>query len=65
LTVVNLYPYRSPHPAECRRRTAWDRNGRDWYARDALQKNAGIVAEQAKKAAMVVAAWGAAAWDLD
>jgi hypothetical protein len=65
LTVVNLYPYRSPHPAECRRWANWENNGPDWHARHALQKNTGIVAEEAKRAAMVVAAWGATAWDQD
>jgi hypothetical protein len=65
LTVVNLYPYRSPHPSECRRWAHWENNGPDWYARNALQRNAAIVAEQAKIAAMVVAAWGATAWDGD
>jgi hypothetical protein len=65
LTVVNLYPYRSPHPWECRRWANWQNNGPDWSAREALQKNTTIVAVHGQRAAMVVAAWGATAWDLD
>jgi hypothetical protein len=64
-TVVNLYPFRSSSPAECRRWADWENNGPDWYARDALQNNAAIVAREAKDAAMIVAAWGGSAWDTD
>jgi hypothetical protein len=61
-TVVNLYPFRSPHPSECRK---WADRGPDWSVRDALMNNASVVAENAKKAHMIVAAWGTNAWDSD
>jgi hypothetical protein len=59
LTVVNLYPIRTPQPANCRR---WARSR---TARRALQRNAAIVADEAKRATLVVAAWGRCAWDAD
>jgi hypothetical protein len=62
LSVVNLYPFRSPSPAECRRWATWW-NREDWYARDALQQNEQVVARTAKSADLVVAAWGAGTWD--
>jgi hypothetical protein len=62
-TAVNLYPFRSPDPAECRRWANWESNGPDWQARDALQRNIAIVARESKRAARVVAAWGSIAWD--
>lgn len=62
-SAVNLYPFRSSSPAECRRWAAWEGNGPDWHARDAIHANVGIVASEAKSAALVVACWGAAAWD--
>jgi hypothetical protein len=65
LTVVNLYPFRSPNPAACRRWADWTNNGPDYYARDALMRNLDIVAERAREATLVVVAWGATAWDDD
>ena len=62
LCVVNLYPFRSSSPAECRRWAAWKNNGPDWDARDVLQKNALTVGALAQRAALTVAAWGAATW---
>lgn len=62
-TAVNLYPYRSSSPAACRLWADWERNGPDWYARDDIMANIDVVAREAKKAAMVVACWGASAWD--
>jgi hypothetical protein len=56
-TVVNLYPFRSPHPAACRR---WA--GTQTVQR-ALRRNAKIVARETKNATLVVAAWGVSAWD--
>ena len=63
LIVVNLYPFRSSKPAECRRWAEWDQNGPDYYARDALHRNKDVVALAAKRSALVVAAWGAGNWD--
>lgn len=56
--AVNLYPFRSPNPAECRRWADWENNGPDWYARDDLHRNVARVAEVAKEADRVVACWG-------
>jgi hypothetical protein len=58
-TVVNLYPFRSPYPADCRR---WA--GTRTVQR-ALRRNAKIVARETMNAAVVVAAWGVSAWDSD
>jgi hypothetical protein len=64
-TVVNLYPYRSPYPSECRKWANWDSAPPNWSIRDALQQNTSLIARHAKAAAMVVAAWGGNAWDSD
>ena len=64
-TAVNLYPFRAANPAECRRWADWESNGPDWYARDDLMHNAGVVAREAKNAGLVVACWGAIATDAD
>lgn len=63
LTVVNLYPYRSSRPTECRRWAECDRIASGRHVRDALRKNTAIIAREAKRAAVVIAAWGASAWD--
>jgi hypothetical protein len=65
LAVVNLYPFRSPKPEECRQWANKEKNDPDRRVRDVLQRNAALVAEEAKRAEKVVAAWGAAAWDPD
>lgn len=62
-TAVNLYPFRTPDPQACRDWANWDRNGPDWYVRDALMMNEGIVAQEAKRADIVIACWGAIALD--
>jgi hypothetical protein len=61
--AVNLYPYRSPNPDECRRWARYEENGPDWWARDRLMQNEMIVAQEAKSAQIVVACWGAIAQD--
>lgn len=61
--AANLYPFRSPDPKACRAWADYEKNGPDWYARDCLQANIGIVAREAKKADIVVACWGAIAQD--
>lgn len=65
LTVVNLYPFRSAHPRACRLWSNWESRGPDYYARDRLQQNLCIVAEEAKRSQLAIAAWGAGAWDGD
>ncbi|GEP06464.1 DUF1643 domain-containing protein [Methylobacterium oxalidis] len=61
-TAVNLYPFRSSTPAACRAWSRWQENGPDWYVRDVIQENLGIVVREAKAAALVVPCWGAGAW---
>lgn len=61
--AVNLYPFITSSPAECRRIADWEKNGPDWYARDAIQSNLDVVVHEAKRAAIVIACWGAIAWD--
>lgn len=58
LVVVNLYPFRSPTPADCRQWADWESTGPDWHIRDVIEHNRGIVAREAKKAHAIVAAWG-------
>jgi hypothetical protein len=62
-TAVNLYPFVSSSPAECRRRADWQNNGPDWHARDMLHHNVDVGAAAAKAADRVIAYWGAIAWD--
>ncbi|BAQ44341.1 DUF1643 domain-containing protein [Methylobacterium aquaticum] len=62
-TAVNLYPFRSSSPAECRSWSRWQDNGPNWHVRDVIQENLGVVVEEAKRAAVVVACWGAGTWD--
>lgn len=61
--AVNLYPFRAADVRECRRWAAWDRKPEDWYARDRIHDNMGVVACEAKQADIVVACWGALATD--
>lgn len=61
--AVNLYPFRSPSPADCRRWADWENNGPDWHARDRLHQNVDVLAHEAKRAELVVACWGAGCWD--
>ncbi|MER2263543.1 DUF1643 domain-containing protein [Methylobacterium oxalidis] len=63
-TAVNLFPYRSASPAACREWARPAMAGLDWYARDVLHfNNLPTVVRDAKQAALVVACWGAGAWD--
>lgn len=57
--AVNLYPLRTPDVRECTRWAQFEKNGPDWYARDAIHENIGVVAREAKRADLVVACWGA------
>ena len=61
--AVNLYPFRAADPDACRRWADWEKNGPDWYARDAIQQNFDVVAMEAKAAGLVVACWGNLASD--
>jgi hypothetical protein len=63
LVAVNLFPLRTPDVKECARWAAWDKNGPDWWARDRIHQNMGVVAREAKRAAIVVACWGALCTD--
>lgn len=61
--AVNLYPFRSPNIAACRRWADWQNNGPDWSVRDRFMDNLYRAANEAQRAALIVACWGAAAWD--
>ena len=61
----NLYPYRSSDPKKCREWANWEKHGPDWWARDRINQNLRVVAAEAKKANIVVACWGAIAYDTD
>jgi hypothetical protein len=56
-TVVNLYPFRSTLPAECR---AWAAS--DPRATRRIRENDRAIAALAEDAAAIVAAWGAVPW---
>ena len=49
-SAVNLYPFCTSSPAECRKRASWEGNGPDWHARDAIHANASYVVQTAKAA---------------
>jgi hypothetical protein len=63
LVGVNLYPLRTSKPEAVRRWADWQSHGPDWGTRDVLLENVDIVAREAKRAALVVACWGAIARD--
>lgn len=61
--AVNLYPFCTSSPAECRKRADWH-NTDDWFARDQmLMTNLPHVIEVAKAADQVFVCWGNIAWD--
>lgn len=61
--AVNLYPFCTSSPAECRKRADWHLTD-DWYARDQLiMTNLPHVVEVAKAAHQVFVCWGNIAWD--
>lgn len=61
LTVVNLYPFRSSSPKECKAWAKdWDKR-QAWEVRDALMFNLNYVNHYANLASKVVLAWGAGA----
>jgi hypothetical protein len=57
-TVVNLYPFRSTLPAECR---AWALGDQAAVLRR-IRRNDDMIARAARAATAVVAAWGTVAW---
>jgi len=64
VTVVNLYPYRSPDPEKCKEWATTRDRKLTRVVEDAMRRNAAIVAEHCRAASMVVAAWGNNPWDL-
>lgn len=63
LVVVNLFPFRTSSPRMCRAWADWESGGPDWWVRDLIYfRNLPLILEQAEKADLVVAAWGAAEW---
>lgn len=61
--LVNLYPFISPDPVECRR-IVERIDGGDWWVRDRLHfENLPFVVRRAKAADQVFVCWGAIAWD--
>ncbi|CAM5515904.1 hypothetical protein SSCI18S_03813 [Sphingobium scionense] len=61
--AVNLYPFCTSSPAECRKRADWHLTD-DWYARDQMiMTNLPYVAKVAKEADQVFVCWGNIAWD--
>lgn len=61
--AVNLYPFCTSSPAECRRKADWHKTD-DWYSRDQLiMTNLPHVGKVAKEADQVFVCWGNIAWD--
>lgn len=58
LVVVNAIPLRSPKPAAAIEMTNWDKT-QDWWARDRLHQNIGIIVAEVERAGAVLLAWGA------
>ena len=63
LVVVNLYPFRTASPRECRQIAEEMDNDSVLRYEEELMTNAEIVAEEAGSAWKVIAAWGQSAWD--
>lgn len=62
--AMNLYPFCTSSPAECREITRRIYAGLDWGARDDLHfVNLPLLVEKAKAADQVFVCWGAIAWD--
>ena len=61
--AVNLYPFCTSSPVECRRKADWHQTD-DWYARDQmLMTNLPHVVKVAKESAQIFVCWGNIAWD--
>lgn len=62
--AVNLYPFITPSPQECRRIAEWHKRD-DWWARDAMMHNLSYLCGIVEQAAKVFVCWGNIAWDQD
>lgn len=63
--AVNLYPFCTSSPEECREKAQWE-NSCDWHVRDAIFfVNLPHVVSVAKAADQVFVCWGNIAWDLE
>lgn len=60
--AVNLYPFCTSSPAECRKRAEWHLTD-DWFARDRMFDIQAHVGKVAKAADQVFVCWGNIAWD--
>jgi len=63
--AVNLYPFCTSNPAECRERVRRIFEGEEWGDRDDLFANLDYITSLAKDANQVFVCWGAIAWDAD
>ncbi len=62
--AMNLYPFCTSSPAECRERVRRIEAGLDWHGRDLMHfTNMEAVIDAAKSAHQVFVCWGAIAWD--
>lgn len=60
LRVVNAYPFRSSNVEECQ---AWASDPSVWKPKNEMEKNLRVIEREARQAHLIVAAWGAIAWD--
>lgn len=63
--AVNLYPFVTPIPFECRQRANAALKGENYGDRDDLFANLDTIVRYAKQADQVFTCWGAIAWDRD
>lgn len=63
--ALNLYPFVTSSPAECRQRADRAIGGPDWGDRDDLFANLDLIVMLAKDADQVFVCWGNIAWDDD
>lgn len=61
IVVVNGIPLRSSNPREAAHFVLGWESARDWYARDALNQNLGIIETEVGRSGAVLLAWGALA----
>jgi hypothetical protein len=59
--VVNLYPFISSIPSRMWQWAAWDKNGPDWLARDAMSLNLADIERVGRMASIRIVAFGAEA----
>lgn len=63
--AMNLYPFCTSSPPECRSRVERAMDGADWHDRDHLFANLEQLVKTAKQSHQVFVCWGAIAWDSD